>query len=214
VTAAALGSAAQALLSLPWYMGGTAFDRYHLLLLPGLLALHGRQATLALAGGSPVPLARARLASAAAGALLIALVSAAVAQEYFAYTRARTVLYDRLRAQGVPATAIDAGLEMSGDAQVIEEGHLNEARVRIPEGAHDPERRGNVTYRPDLFPVIDAAYLLSTDPPAPDLSRAQTRDPLFAEPEPVDSLVYRSWLPPAERTMYVYRLRKPQARGL
>ncbi len=198
VSAVALSSVAQIVVSLPWYASMTVLDRYLLLLWPGLLILH-----LAQAGGQARGLPRPVVALAVAVAGLWAGWGIASAQEYFAYTRARAALYNRLVQRGVPRTAIDGGFEWNADTQVAAEGFVNSDQIKNPPNAYRPDARGQVAYRPGLFPAVNARYLLSTEEsPSPDLVEIAAPD---------DRETYVSLLPPRRRTMYVYRLRRDAA---
>jgi hypothetical protein len=182
----------QLLVSLAWYAQMNVFDRYLLFLLPGLYVLFAARAQES-----------GRLAAGAGLALVLILwgVGFASTQEYMGYTRARAALYSYLLRQGVRPREINGGFELNADTQVQAEGHINNPQVVNPPGAYrDGATARYVTYRPELFPAIDARYLLSTDP---------NPDPSLVLPTPVHSATYASPLfPPVRRTMYIYRTRR------
>ena len=204
LTALAAASAAQVVFSFSWYLSGNAFDRYHLLTLPGLLILHAWQAERALSAPA-APMAGLRRGLIAGGALLFALAGVAFADQYFRETHARATLYRGLLARGVPPERIDAGIELNADLQIAREGRINHRETRTP-GTYDPSRKGDTAYVPDYTPVIrQADYRLSMLRPHPGAGEV-------VEPEPVETLTYRSLLAPNPRAMYVYRV-LPRADG-
>lgn len=200
-TAAALGSAVQVVISIPWYGALNVFDRYLLLLLPGFLCLHAAQASRAVEGsGRGAGVARVVSCVSGAFAALIAVVGIMFAGEYVQYTRARAILFERLTGdKKIARQNIDGGFEINADTQVLAKGYVNNEAMS-PREAYRPDLRGRlISYRPEVFPEVDARYVISIDP-APDAS--------LMDPEPVDRIEYFSPLPPSPRTMYVYRLRE------
>lgn len=198
VSVVAVASAIQVVVSVPWYAVMNVFDRYLLLILPGFLILHAAQWTRHNEQ-------RGRRAAVAAPVVLFALVLGATgwayAAEYMAYARARGVLYQRLLSRGVARTHIDGGFELNADTQVATHGFMNNPLMGTPPAAYRPDAKANhvLSYSPELYPVIDARFLLST---------VARPDAALVLPNPVDQETYLSALPPFRRAMYVYRIRR------
>ena len=192
---------AQLILPLPWYAGGSVFDRYYTALLPCLL--------VAIADGVWTGEEGARRPSALLYGLPLAALYAVwgylCSAEYFAATRARATLYQALLARGVPPEQIDAGVETCGDTQIAKEGYINNTGIHNPAGAFR-ERLGDCIFEPYLFPAMNARYMIFSFYPAPDLSHVKSRDALTLEPRFILDADYSSPLPPRKRFLYVYRV--------
>ncbi len=196
------GALFQVAASIPWYAQMNVFDRYLLFVLPGPLILFAVEASRARA---PEAAGRRRASSligipAVALAAVLGGIGIAFTYEYFSYTRARATLFHALVTSGVARENVDAGFELDSDTQVRREGHINNERLLNPPGAYHPERAGwFVSYSPEHYPVIQARFVLSTDP---------TPDKTYLDPRPVRQINYPSpLLPPSPRTMYVYAVR-------
>lgn len=190
LTALTVYAAVQVIAFLPWLAQMNMFDRYLLPILPCLLIVHAAQGERAPRTWRAIP---------AVFAALLGLYGIASGIEYFGLTRARQTLVRRLEARGVTPTQIDAGFEFSADTQVTRGGHTNNPAIARPDGAYDPEARGQyLAYLPEMFPVFDARYRLSTSP-----------TPGEVEEPPMETVSWFSPLPPFTRTMGVYKIVRP-----
>ncbi len=202
------GSLAQILLPLPWFASGAIFDRYLVSLVPVLLITLTAPRRL----GENTPVVAAEAASlkpylvGVPFAALFAFGGIAFGVEYFGYTQARARLTRALRAQNIPPEQFDAGVEHSGDTQIAQGGFINNTNIKNPPGAYRPDQSGTCVFGAGYFPVMDARFLLSTLPSAPDLSRVVSRDPLIVAPDHVAKEEYYSPIAPHKRTIYVYGL--------
>lgn len=196
VSVVAVASAIQVVVSVPWYAVMNVFDRYLLLILPGFLILHAAQWTR-----HNEQRGRRVAAPVVLFALVLGATGWAYAAEYMAYGRARGVLYQRLLSRGVARTHIDGGFELNADTQVAMHGFMNNPLMGTPPAAYRPDAKANhvLSYSPELYPVIDARFLLST---------VARPDAALVLPNPVDQETYLSALPPFRRAMYVYRIRR------
>jgi hypothetical protein len=181
----------QVIASLLWAAKGYVFDRYVVLLLPGVAI------SLAYAAFRYRPSAKhVRLAWGAMG--LLWLVGTGFAWQYMNATRTRADLYRSVVSSGVPPENVDAGFEFNADVQVQLAGHMNNPMVRNPIGAYRPVPTPLSGSGTNLYPVIQPRYVLSTSP---------TLDVLNYRSERVDIRSYSTVLPPFRREFYLFRLR-------
>jgi hypothetical protein len=177
-----------------WFCANYLYDRYLLLFVPGFLIFLGLQA----GRNRPIP-GLLRLASIATA--VIALIGFTFAQDYAAYGHARADLFHTLRMSGVPIQAINGGFELDADAQVCITGYVNSPQVVKPLGAFNPKLKApHVSFLGEEFPALDPYFRITTDAvilPGED-----------AYPTPVLTKTYRSLLPPFERKMFVYRVKR------
>lgn len=132
--------------------------------------------------------------------LVLALVAAAgVAgtHDFFAMDRARVRLAGRLQSAGIQRPEIRGGFEFDATTQVDLAGYMNERRLVNPSGAYHPPRR---SFNPDdpcsywlqeYIPALHPKFVIS-----PRLSSCFRAGALM-------EISYRTWLPPATRTLYV-----------
>ncbi len=193
-------SLSQIAASIPWYAQLNVFDRYLLFLLPGFFILFAARAAAAREGADR----RSRQVMIGAAAVLLGamwITGIGFYVEYINNTRARAYLYGHLIRQGVPPRSINAGVELNADTQIRLAGHVNNPAVKNPPGGYREDAKATgVRYRPEMFPVINAQYLLSTE---------EAPDPTFVFPEPVLSTTYASPIfAPRRRAMFLYRIRR------
>ncbi len=182
----ALASAlSQLVVMLPWLAQRLTFDRYLLPVLPGLILFHA----CSLSPQRPRFLRTLPLIA----ACLSGLVGIAFARDYFLAAQARATLWQALRQRGVAPEAIDGGVELNGDTQLILEGQVNDKRVA---GYRRDARGENVAFVADRFPAIHARYRLSYSPTL-DESGWQALAEL--------QHTYRTPLPPFTRTVFVHQ---------
>lgn len=141
----------------------------------------------------------------AASLVVIAFLAAygiTTMHDLFAADRARVAAADRIRASGVPRTAIHAGYEYDGWTQLEIAGHVNDPRIRNPAGAFHPwTPPPNFTSEcrfgfSSHTPAIDAQYGLSSGPTG-----------CFA-PSQFPPVPYATWLPPHDRAIYIQSLKQ------
>ncbi len=183
----AVYAAIQVIAFVPWLAQMNMFDRYLIPLLPCVLVFHAAQ--VQATGKRPWTLA-------AVFAGFYALYGAASSYDYFQHTRARQSLYAQLRAEGIPAREIDGGFEFNANTQVVEGHHTNNPAIARPADAYNPDATGNyLAYLPEMFPVMDARWRLSTNPG-------------FGVVEEPAVHVRRWWspMPPFQHSMGAYRI--------
>jgi len=184
----------QFVVSILWFFSNYIFDRYLLLFVPGLLIFLGIQAGKEKA--RPILSWIAWSVTA-----VVAIIGFCFAQEYAAYGHARADLFYALRSRGIPLRAINAGFELDGDAQICTMGYVNSPQVVKPVGAFKPNLKApHVSFLPEEFVVLDPYYRISSDSVIlPDEDAYAT---------PVMTTTYHSLLPPFERKMYVYKIKR------
>ncbi len=174
----------------PWIL-----DRYVVLLMPtamiGLLKWERGSPQVVT---SPSPLVSVAWAAWAVGAYF----GVGLTHDYFAYLRAALAQVDRLKASGVPDTAIFAGFEHDAWTQITVAGSINDRRVINKLTPYLPPRYffpGKAVYHNwNMTPVIDPKYFVA-------IQRFDGFDEAAIPPEPVTC-----WLPPFTRTVYVLRV--------
>jgi len=183
----AVYAAIQVVAFVPWLAQMNMFDRYLIPLLPCLLIFHAAQVQ-----GT----GKRQWVPAAVFGIVYGLYGVASSYDYFQHTRARQSLYAQLRADGVPAREIDGGFEFNANTQVVEGHHTNNPAIARPAGAYNPDATGSyLAYLPEMFPVMDARWRLSTSPG-------------FGVVEEPAVHVRRWWspLPPFQHTMGAYKI--------
>ncbi len=179
-------------LLLPRAIHGFIFDRYLLLLLPAaiivLLKFFQEKG-----GMEPGVIGWIVLS-------VFALYTVADTHDWFALDRARLAAAGRILALGIPRTAIQGGFEYDGWTQIQNGGHINQAFIRVPKGAYDP----NV---PPLPLAPDCSFPFSMNTPAikPKYFLTYERKDCLA-PSELPAVPYRAWLPPFHRTVYIQQL--------
>jgi hypothetical protein len=170
------------------------FDRYFLPLLAILLLVLTRfyqeqvQAKLPLASVSLI--------------VLFGAFSVVSTHDNFALYRGYASAIDELSASGIPATAILGPWEFGGWTEVEEAGHMNDSRIRVPQGAYVPQpaRLFPANCTPWFFgslqamPALEPAYAVSLNP--------QECGGQAAYPP----VTYRTWIAPRVNTIYTVRL--------
>jgi hypothetical protein len=182
------GAITQLVVGLPWYAMGFVYDRYILLVIPGIaiglaywIRSHQR--------GSP------RLGWSMM--LVLWLIGTGIAWDYMNATRARADLYRSLVAEGISPNRIDAGFELNAETQVNATGYVNNPLLRNPAGAYVPVPVSKYCSFAYLSPVVKPSYLVS---PQAIMSFA---------PFPKIEIMRRSYpnvLPPFTQTIGVYRV--------
>ncbi len=176
------------IVSLGWW----PFDRYLLVVMPvGIIAL-----ILAYQEWVAPNLPAISVATVA----LFGLLAIAGTHDWFAWQRARLTAISRLRAAGIPRTAIEGGFEYDGWTQLEDGGHLNDPRIKVPPGAYHPA--------PDTLRLADGCEI-EVIPLTPDVQPryfvAFERTPCLV-PSKYGPVHFRTWLPPFHRTDTVEQL--------
>ena len=171
---------------------GLSFDRYALGLMPcviaGLILLYQQRI------GPELP------RTAVAMVMAFALVAIAGTHDWFAWQRSVLKGVGEVRAAGFARTEIKGGLAYDAWTQVSMEGHVNDARVKIPKDAYHPVAQesgipaGCEGETPDLTPVIHAKYAVGLGPEYCYL------------PSEFPDVHYTAWLPPFHRVVEVQRV--------
>ena len=121
----------------------------------------------------------------------------------FALVRARLAVIDELRAAGVPATAIDGGLEYNGWNQIELARYIDDPRIPVlPGDSFRPfvsESFGVCTpLHIDSFSAVSPRYGMAYDPAACLGQAAFTQ------------VTFRTWLGPRSNTLYIVNIGLPQ----
>jgi hypothetical protein len=143
-------SIAYIVLLVPRTMKNDFFDRYLLALLAIALLLLTRYYQEKVQTNLPW-----------ACALLIAIFggfSVLSSHDGFALYRGYLSAIDEMRSTGIPSTAILGPWEFSGWTEIEKVGHLNDPRIRIPEGAYIPQPERTYPDSCDWFPVRFLAW--------------------------------------------------------
>ncbi len=186
-------TAAYLVLLLPRTLYANLYDRYLLALMPIaiilLLRAYQQWVTPGLPGICVLTLA------------VYAALAVAGTHDWFRWQRARITAIHEVRASGVPRTAIQGGFEYDGWTQIEDGGHINDKRIQIPAGSWDP--------RPALPGVakdcvLDFAELTPAVQPKFTVALNSKSCLLPTQYTPVR---YRTWLPPFQRTIDVWRFR-------
>jgi hypothetical protein len=149
-------------LLIPRGLRGDVFDRYCLFLLPialiFLLRIHQERVRPNL------PLVSTVFVT------LFAIYAVAGTHDAFSLSRAKAAAISELRATGIPDTAIDAGFEHNGMAQIQKYGTINDPNVHMPAAeyiAHSPVFPTDCQPdHPNWTPAIVPGYALSYNPSA------------------------------------------------
>lgn len=139
----------------PWLSINNMFDRYLLLIIPFVMAVH----IAPTEGSLRLPWLRWGAVAVALCNVVWGLIST---HDYFAYSRARMELYNEALALGIAPENLDAGVEYNADYQIRVEGKINNRQME-PASAFDETRIAiNVDYEPEKFPAVLAAYRISS----------------------------------------------------
>jgi hypothetical protein len=128
------------------------------------------------------------------------LFGIASVHDYFGLARGTVDAVEELRLAGVPRTAVTAGFGADGWVQVNLTGHLNDPQVKVPANAH----RDVVSWTASDDCSIWDYYLL------PDLHPkyiVEDRSSPCVGSSPYAPVVYRTWLPPFERKVFIDTVR-------
>ena len=130
---------------------------------------------------------------------ILAILGVAGTHDWFAWSRARLVALNEIRASGVPRTEIQGGFEYDGWTQTEVRGYINNEWVKVPAGAYHP-------VKPQ--PVPDACdYTFSSFTPAIHPKYTVIFPPIWClEPSNFPPVNYRTWLPPFKGTIYVQEI--------
>jgi hypothetical protein len=139
----------------------------------------------------------------AALALIFAVFAVAGTHDAFSMFRAEAAAFAEVRNTGIPASAIDGGIEQNGMTQLESVGFMNDPRIRVPTTfrvqppRHFPKNCEPLGYW--LTPAVVPRYALSFDPNA---CGGQSQ---FA---PVS---YRTWLGPSPTSIYIVNAPAPHS---
>lgn len=151
------------ILLLPRFLYPGLLDRY--LMFPAAILL-----------GVAVLLYQAKVSSRLPGAVWIfaacyMAVNVMGMHDTFDLFRAQAKLLARLQGAGVPRVQVDGGAQFNGWTEILQSGHLNDPRIRIPAGVYRPMPLIHSTDRChtrylELTPSVHAKYVVSFDPNA------------------------------------------------
>ena len=174
----------------------SVFDRYLLALMVSMIVL-----SLVLYERQSAALSWRRSLPALCTALLLVFAVYSVMSLHDGFARARATIQAirEVEDAGVPRTELTAGMGTDAWEQVQRSGHVNDPNLRIPVGAYktlptwgeSPECRVWHYY---LLPDFHPKYILQ-DAPTPCFSPSQ-----FAP------VIYRTWLPPHRRPIFIDRI--------
>jgi hypothetical protein len=130
--------------------------------------------------------------------VIVALFAIAVVHDEFAGVRARLRATAELTDHGVPRTSITAGVDYDAWTQLLEVGHVNDARVLNPPNSFVPHPRSVPQGRTDFWfwewsPAVRPDYFIVNSPQSDLQSPAGLTIP------------YHAWLPPFDRAVYVQK---------
>jgi hypothetical protein len=168
------------------------FDRYVLLIMPiaiiCLLRLHQELIAPTLPPLSVIALT------------IFAVLAIAGTHDWFAWSRARLVALNEIRASGVPRTKIQGGFEYDGWTQTEARGYINNSWIEVPAGAYHPDTH------PQLLPD-DCKFKFASFTPAihPEFTIIFPRM-WCLEPSGFPPVNYRTWLPPFKGTITVQKI--------
>jgi 4-amino-4-deoxy-L-arabinose transferase-like glycosyltransferase len=175
--------AAYLVLELTRCISQVAYDRHLLPLIPfvGILILLGQQK----AGLQKAPV------SSWIALVILAAYGIAATQEVSTLARTRVVAIRLLKDRGIDDPQIDAGFEHSYWTQADRFGHINDARLRNPPGAYNPNEGPT--------PGLKFTY------------RLESHLTSYTRPSSFGSLYYFSWLPPFHREVRIDEYDEPTA---
>jgi hypothetical protein len=137
--------------------------------------------------------------------MIVGAFNVAAAHDDFAWFRGSAIAIDEIRSGGVSATAILGPWEYLGWAQIESEGHINDRRIRIPQGAYAPQSPPAylVNCDPDLDLILQAT-------PAMKPAYAVTPDPGWCGGKiAFPPVLYRTWFAPQANWIYAIKLPPP-----
>jgi hypothetical protein len=131
--------------------------------------------------------------------LAFAFYGIAGTHDWFALNRARLEAAEEVRRSGVPRTAIQAGFEYDAWTQLEAAGHMNDPRIKIPEGAFHP-----VSPASDHRPECARAWFPFVVTPAVAPRYFVVYTPLAClAPSQFPPVTYHTWRPPFTRQLWV-----------
>jgi hypothetical protein len=180
------------LLLMPVAYRAVVFDRYALFIMPiaiiVLLRLHQDWVAPTLPAVSVAVLA------------IFAVLGVTGTHDWFAWSRARLIALNEIRASGVPRTEIQGGFEYDGWTQTEATGYINNPWVEVPAGAYHPDTDPRNV--PD-----DCKYKFDSYTPAIHPKYTILFPPIWClEPSNYPPVSYRTWLPPFTGTIYVQKV--------
>jgi hypothetical protein len=136
--------------------------------------------------------------------------SVAGTHDFFAESRAQVRAIQMVEDSGVPRKSIQAGFPSDGWVQIENGGHINEARIKVPAGAYDPNppelkilpdgcANGFTKFAPIITPRYFALFPWFKNPLDPPPSWCF----VHAGYPPIN---YTTWLPPFRAALYVDKL--------
>jgi hypothetical protein len=133
--------------------------------------------------------------------VLFAIYGVVGMHDTFEMDRARLSAVDQLVRAGISRRDIRAGLEYDGWSELEFTGHVNDERIRIPQGAYRPWNSGLAPQSPcrfdfeELTPSLTGRFLLTYQPLA------------CAKPTEFPQISYKTWLPPHQHQIFIEELR-------
>jgi hypothetical protein len=128
--------------------------------------------------------------------LLFAAYGVASMHDLFAFDRARLSAIDAITATGIPRTTIEGGFEYDGWTQLEQIGYVNEPRMALPPGAYKE-------WVPPNIPLNCIGYFRRYTPSVHPLLHLSFAPNNCFEPSAFAPVVYSTWLPPRQRTIYI-----------
>jgi hypothetical protein len=136
--------------------------------------------------------------------------SVAGTHDFFAESRAQVRAIQMVEDSGVPRKSIQAGFPSDGWVQIENGGHINEARIKVPAGAYNPNppelkilpdgcANGFTRFAPIITPKYFTLFPWFKNPLDPPPSWCF----VHAGYPPID---YTTWLPPFRATLYIEKL--------
>lgn len=133
--------------------------------------------------------------------IMFATFSVAGTHDYFSHLRAQVRAIEMLRDAGVSRGFIQVGMENDGWEQVKDDGHMNDPRIRIPNGTYNPSV-------PEIEPPADCSFGFAGLTPAIKPKYFLNFPPIWCfAPTKYPPVRFTAWLPPFHRAIYVQKLK-------
>lgn len=132
-----------------------------------------------------------------------ACFSVAGLHDWVSISRARLEAAEQIRRAGVSRTAIQAGVEYDSWTQLEAEGHINHPGIHKP-----PQAFRDIPEGVDFPPKCAASWLSTLYTPAVRPTYFLIHKPLpCVIPSGFSPVIYRTWLPPFQRQILIYKRR-------
>jgi hypothetical protein len=129
--------------------------------------------------------------------LVFAAYGIASMHDLFAFDRARVEAANEITRTGIPRTAVEGGFEYDGWTQLEQDGYTNDPRILVPRNAY------HKWVPPSNIPTLCVGWIRKFSPSVhPLLHLSQAPNNCF-EPSRFPTVIYRTWLPPQQREIYI-----------